>query len=66
MCEEHPFVAPDNLDEELTEMLKNQTEDWNTLKEQLDSSIEVQMNSPPPQCASELNSFENLSKSVFT
>ena len=51
MCEEHKFVMPDNLDEELQTMLKNQTEKWNELKEQLDSTKEVKMNSPPPECA---------------
>ena len=51
MCEEHEFLMPENLDEELDEMLTNQTEKWSELKEQLDSTVEVKMNSPPPECA---------------
>ena len=51
MCEEHEFVMPDNLDDELQTMLQNQTEQWSELKAQLDSTVEVKMNSPPPECA---------------
>ena len=54
MCEEHEFIKPDmSMDGELEEMLMNQTESWNVLKAQLDSTTEVKMNSPPPECASE-------------
>ena len=57
MCEEHEFVMPESLDEELETMLRNQTEKWNILKDQLDSTTEVKMNSPPPECASKQRVF---------
>ena len=53
MCDQHEFVLPDNLDEELQEMLNNQSEAWNELKVKLEEIKIVNSNTPPPECASE-------------
>lgn len=65
MCDEHEFVMPDDLDEELQEMLKNQTDSWNELKEQLDDIREVNNNAPPPECSSGYFNVLTFSLTVY-
>lgn len=59
MCEEHEFVMPGLLDEELTEMLVNVTMTWKGLKVELDREAELEPTSPPSECSG--NSLGTLS-----
>ena len=54
MCSEHEFQGVGELDEELTDMLQNQTDAWEALQEEMKKDINPNSSEPPAECKSML------------